>query len=87
MKYKDILKATGMTNKDIAKVFGLDYNSFINSSANKRYKLAIEQIYTLILNDVINKNQKYLQARLKSLDLSTDLKKYSNNFLINLIIK
>jgi hypothetical protein len=45
---KDIKKELGITNKDIAKMFGLTPLGYANSSAKHRYEQALVDFYNLI---------------------------------------
>ncbi len=45
---KEVKKELGITNKDIAKMFGLEPLSYANSSAKFRYEQALVDFYNLV---------------------------------------
>ena len=51
MTIKELKKELGLTNRDIAKFFGLTPEAYANSSAKKRYEAALCQFYVKIKNN------------------------------------
>ena len=47
-EYEKIKQELNIDNKDVSKIFGLNYASFIASSARKRYEESFCRMYKLI---------------------------------------
>jgi hypothetical protein len=47
MQIKELKKELNISNADIAKCFGMSYNSFANSTAKERYENALLSFYKL----------------------------------------
>lgn len=48
MTIQKLKKELAISNDDIAKLFGLNYNSYANSSAKKKYEKALCHFYELV---------------------------------------
>ena len=48
MTIKELKKELGITNKDIAELFGLTVSVYANSTAKKRYENALVEFYKMI---------------------------------------
>jgi len=45
---KDVKKELGISNKDIAELFGLTVSVYANSTAKKRYENALVEFYKMV---------------------------------------
>ena len=48
MTIKQLKRELGLSNKDLAELFGLTYNAYASSSAKKRYEEALIKFYEII---------------------------------------
>lgn len=51
METKQLKKELGLSQKDMAGFFGMNYMSYANSTAKKRYETALCRLYEKIKND------------------------------------
>jgi predicted transcriptional regulator len=51
MDIKKLKRELGLSNKDLAKFFNMEYNVYANSTAKKRYENALIEFYKHIKED------------------------------------
>lgn len=49
MNIKQLKKELGLSNKEIAELFEMNYNAYANSSAKERYERALCRFYECVL--------------------------------------
>ena len=49
MDIKKLKKELGLSNKDLAEFYDMNYGSYANSSAKKRYETALCRLYEYVL--------------------------------------
>lgn len=50
MDIKQLKKELGLSNTELAELFGMSYSAYANSSAKTRYEAALCGLYTHIIN-------------------------------------
>ena len=50
MTIKELKKELGISNKDIAELFGLTVSVYANSTAKKRYEKALVEFYKIVIH-------------------------------------
>lgn len=53
MKIKQLKKELNLSNKDLAEFFGMNYGSYANSTAKKRYENALCRFYAKIKDSAV----------------------------------